>query len=277
MNRNLDWSNLGMGAQHPLIKTIRDKWQLLLDRHASETECHLFLKKHANLFLVDGLNTHIAVSKLKLGSSLELDFAVPEDKHSYGLFWELIELKSPSTAPYTKNGNPSATLTAATQQIRDWKQWIISSRSEAKKIFSLWQVRTQRQPNFKYTIIIGTRENSARWIDKRNNYAIENNISIRSYDYLTERLSKRPFFRETFIGSSEWRENSIDDKQELANPFVEAFTDSNWKKLLQEPDVFCPHFISQSCKQIIKHRTVNQSLISSFEKYENQGEKHRFF
>jgi hypothetical protein len=238
----------------------------LLSSNASETECHQFLFHHANLFLIDGQDSYFAISKLKLGSELELDFAIPYEDHSNGLFWELIELKGPGDSPYTRKGTPSSKLTEATQQIRDWKNWIRNSRQEAQRIFSLCNVRTERQPNFCYTIIIGTRENSRKWLDKRNDYSLSTGFNVRSFDYLTSRLEKRAFFKHVYLGNGSWDQEHPYERWALANPFVEAFTDSRWKKLLQEPEACGSHFVSNACDAILKYRTINQSLLERMSK-----------
>ena len=261
--KKIAWSLLGHGINHPIIADIAEKWRKLLT-NASEQKCHEFLRENATLFLADGLNTYIAISKLKLGSSLELDFAIPRENYSAGLYWELIELKSPGEPPYNSNGLPSAKLTAATQQIRDWKRWIIDSRNEAQKIFSLWSLRTQRQPNFQFTIIMGTRENSAKWIDKRNDYALENGICIRSYDYLTDRLKNRIFLDRAMLCDGNWDNVHTTQGNELANPFVQAYSDSEWKKLLSDTKVSGPHFFSRSCEAILASRKVNDNLVNLF-------------
>lgn len=258
----MNWSKLNVS--HPLISNVINQWQLLLNENYPESIYHNYLKKHANLFLVDSINSYFAISKLKLGSEFELDFAIPYENYSHGLTWELIEIESPHTAPYTKGGLPSARLTEATQQIRNWKSWLQTSRSEAKKLFSLWCIRTERQPNFNYTIIIGTRKNSEKWLQERNQYSQESGINIRSFDYLTDCVKRRLYLDQVFLGSGTWDEENPDLRSKLANPFIEAFTDSQWKKFLREPDVHGPHFIANSCKTLISHWTVNSELSCKF-------------
>jgi hypothetical protein len=257
-----DWSRLGFGVSHPLIAEIERQWNQLLIEDAHEQDCHEFLRKNATLFLADGVSTYVAISKLKLGSSLELDFAIPRENHSAGLFWELIELKGPGDPPYNAKGLPSAKLNQATQQIRDWKRWIIDSRGEAQRIFSLWSLRTQRQPNFQFTIIIGTRENSARWADKRNDYAKEHDIRVRSFDYLSDRLKTRVFLNRVMLCDGSWDNDHPELGNALANPFVQAYSDSEWKKLLSNPKVSGPHFFARSCDEILASRKVNEELVN---------------
>lgn len=261
----MNWSKLN--GSNPVIEGVINRWQNLVDNSYNEHSYHEFVKTHANLFLVDGINSYFAISKLKLGSQFELDFAIPEERHSNGLLWELIEIEKPSDAPYTKNGTPSAALTRATQQIRDWKQWLQTSRNEAQRLFSVWGVRTQKNPNFRFTIVIGTRENSDKWIEKRNQYAEENGIEVRSFDYLTDRLKKRVYLDQSYIGNGTWDKNNGDLLEQLANPFVEAFTDSEWKALLQEPCITAPHFTSNACKAIVTRWKQREDLIKAFQNH----------
>lgn len=261
----IDWSKLGFGTRHPLIAGIESEWQTLLSEQAREQQCHEFLRKHGSLFLANSLNTYITISKLKLGSSLELDFAVPRENHSAGLYWELIELKGPGDSPYNKSGKPSARLVEASEQIRDWKRWLVESRGEAQRLFSLWSVRTQRQPNFHYTIIIGTRANSEHWLDKRNNFATENGINVRSYDYLSDRLRRRVFLDRVMLCDGHWDSENPELGNALANPFVQAFSDSEWKRLLSMPKVGGPHFFARSCRQILETWKPNEDLVRQLE------------
>lgn len=261
----MEWSKLS--DSHPVIADIIGKWQQLLNEEHTEKVYHDFLKKHANLFLVDGLGSYFAISKLKLGSGFELDFAIPYNDRSLGLTWELIEIKRPQAAPYTNNGLPSAKLTEATQQVRNWMDWIKTSRAEALRLFSLAKARTIRQPNFRYTIIIGTRNNSEKWLAERNQYAEENRVHVRSFDYLTDRLKRRAYRDKAFLADGPWDSNNPDLCNALANPFIEAFTDSQWKRLLREPDVTFPHFFSTSCKSILAHWTPNEKLVRNFSQF----------
>jgi len=266
----MNWSQLD--NSHSIIKSILTQWQQLLDEDHTEKVYHDFLKRHANLFLVNTVSfphSFFAISKLKLGSEFELDFAIPYEDYSNGLIWELIEIKRPQMSPYTENGMPSAKLTEATQQIRNWKRWIQNSRSEARKIFSLRSVRTERQPNFRYTIIIGIRQNSEKWLDERNQYAQENGIQIRSFDYLTERLNSRWFSSMARLSNGGWDEEHPELCKSLANPFIEALTDSQWKNLLREPRIYSghPHFVSHISEILLKKYWIpNSILLDEFNK-----------
>lgn len=258
----MNWSLLN--NNNPILLGVLQEWQELLDSQSSEAEYHSFIKRHANLFLSNSLESFFSISKLKLGTSLELDFAVPHEGYSMGLQWELVEIEKPQDAPYNKDGTPSAALTRATQQIRDWKDWLQNSRHETQKLFSVWQVRTQKQPNFKFKIIIGTRENSEKWIDKRNQYAEENNEEIRSFDHLTDRLKLKPFFEKVMLLNAMWDKENPALCSKLANPFAQSFTDSEWKALLREPNLSGAHFTSKAAEIITSRWSVNEDLLLKF-------------
>lgn len=259
----MKWSQLN---NHPIIEDVANEWQSLIHSHGKELIYHKYLKEHASLFLVSpSADSFFAVSKLKLGSVLELDFAVAHEGYSEGLQWELIEIEKPQDAPYNNDGTPSAALTRATQQIRDWKAWISSSREESRKLFSIWNVRPFRNPNFRFKIIIGTRNNSEKWLDKRNQYAQENNIEIRSFDSLTDALRRRVFLDMAHLYNGDWDKRNGDICIDLANPFVEAFTDSEWKSILEESGTRGDsHFTSKIAKIIIAKWRINKQLLEQF-------------
>lgn len=258
----MNWSTLS--DTHPLIVDVLQSWEVLLQGRHQERVYHEFLRAHANLFLVDGVSSFFAISKLKLGSDLETDFAVPYEEGSLGFHWELIEIKTPQAAPFTEAGTPSGTLVKATQQIRDWQAWLRRSRSEALRSFALSSIRPSDQPNFRYTIILGTRENTAKFLEKRNQYAEENGIRVRTFDYLTDRLRRRVYFDKAYVGDGCWDSENPHLCAELANPFVEALSDSRWKMLLKEPTATNPHFVSRACASLLRVWIPNGSLIGRF-------------
>jgi hypothetical protein len=68
----------------------------------------------------------------------------------------------------------------------------------------------------------------------RNQWANENNVFIRSFDSLAENVSKRycADFFEGFSNESEKLSSSI--LNQLANPFVSAYTDREWRGITQD-------------------------------------------
>lgn len=264
----MNWCKLQ--DKNPVIDSVIEEWCSLLKDERKEHDYHAFIKEHSGLLLVDGVNSYLAISKLKLGSRLETDFAIPYEKHSAGLYWELVEIKTPYASPYNANGNPSAKLTEAIQQVQDWKEWLKDNRREACKLFQSNGVRSCREPNFSFTIVIGNRENSEKYLSKRNYLARSLGIEIRSFDYLTARLKKRPFMSSAFLGSGNWDSHHLDERLKLANPFYMALTDSSWKKLLSEPGVSGPHFTASACKYLLEYMKSNKIRYNEFVMWVNQ-------
>lgn len=118
----------------------------MLSKTCAEESYHRFIAKHAGFFFCDHERRFVTTSKLRLGADYLIDFAVAEERRSKGLYWELIEIETPYTPPFTRRGVPSAKLTNAIQQILDWKRWLIENRREAERLFPSNGIRTQKSP-----------------------------------------------------------------------------------------------------------------------------------
>jgi len=70
---------------------------------------------------------------VNLGAQYEVDFAF-FDLTSFGAEWNLIEIEAPSQRMFTKGGNPTAPLTHAIQQVRDWQAWVHENLDYARKL-----------------------------------------------------------------------------------------------------------------------------------------------
>ncbi len=107
----------------------------ILDRNAPEARVHEFLATRSYFFngILRMFGWSPLYSKIKLGSDYEVDF-VFVDTGSFGPEWHLIEIESPTRSLFTKSGNPSAALTHAMQQVRNWHDWVHDHLEYAKKI-----------------------------------------------------------------------------------------------------------------------------------------------
>lgn len=256
---------------NPIIGSIINDWEDLLKSVEVEHSYHSFIKKHANLFFINGFDQFFAISKLKLSSGLETDFAVPTDERSLGLTWNFIEIKTPHAKVYTKDGVPSATLFKAIQQVSDWKHWLSNNRYEVEKLFHTMGVRVAKDPNFRFTIIIGNRENNKKYLSKRNNLLDSGEVRIRSFDYLTDNL-KRKYYRDSVrLLDGNWDHFHEKERKMLANPFLEALTDSQWKKITSNPEVTIPHFTTQSASILLKYLNINNKRLKQFQKWVNRS------
>ena len=51
----MNWSLLN--NSNPIILNVLQQWQALVDSHSNEAEYHSFIKRHANLFLSNSLES----------------------------------------------------------------------------------------------------------------------------------------------------------------------------------------------------------------------------
>ena len=111
------------------------EYDALLDRNTSEAELHAFLARHTYFFngYLRLLGNSPVYSKVKLGSDHEVDFAW-FDTSSFGPEWHLVEIEPSRCKLFTRDGNPTAELTHAIQQVRDWNSWVHRYLDYARKI-----------------------------------------------------------------------------------------------------------------------------------------------
>lgn len=112
------------------------EYEALLENHAPELQIHKFLSEHIYFFNCISRHTVPIYSKVRLGAEYEADFAF-YDPSSYGAEWNFIEIESPAQKMFTKAGRPSAKLTHAIEQARDWNRWLKANLSYARQQFPL--------------------------------------------------------------------------------------------------------------------------------------------
>lgn len=248
-----DWSILD--KDRTLINNVTNEWTELLNNKAlKEEDYHQYLARHAGLFFSFGVNRLVVISKLRFGADYVADFVVPFDNGSYGFGYNIIELESPHANIYTSKGNPSARLTAAIQQILNWKSWVESNRTEAQKLFPSVQFKVYNNPNIIYTVVIGTRENSAQYLDKRDILTRQTDIKIRSFDSFTDKIKQRPFFTYTCLCSAQENNLAVDVRVQLANPFFSAYSDSDWRHIVKSRDFRYSHMVAQNADLLLQKR-----------------------
>lgn len=110
MRETYDWTKF---RESNIYTSILEKWSLLLENeNALERDYHSFLQEYPSIFLTS-LDSYLTISNLKLGSDYETDFVIVNEGYSNGTEYELIEIESPHTKLFNKNGVPSAKFNAA--------------------------------------------------------------------------------------------------------------------------------------------------------------------
>jgi hypothetical protein len=160
-----------------------------------ERDLQRFLEYHPIMLIqhLGGGQGRWVIPKKKLGSRYEIDFLVA-DKDSQGFHWMAIELESPFSKTYKKNGDPTKELSHAMQQIRNWRAWIRDNQAHAqnpviKNGLELPDITSDGLPGL---IIIGRRDTeNEKYRFKRRDLGNEANMKIHSYDWLLEQASGR--------------------------------------------------------------------------------------
>lgn len=247
---------------------IRAKWvNLLRDNSLKETTYQKFLADHAGFFLANQFHSFFILSQIRLGADLVTDFVVPSDSGSRGVSYELIEIESPHTPAFTAAGSISARLSTAMQQISRWKSWIKRNSATARDLFPCRLNRIGAEPYLSYTIIMGTQENSAAWLDDRNALSEQSGIQIRSFDYFTQRFDRNMFIHPFLLTcSSEEKQLPLEVRNELLNPFYIAYSDKEWRKVRKELS-YSTHFVELNADILIKNRRYNEELLNIFVDY----------
>lgn len=244
-----DWSKL---RESDLLSKIRSDWNALLkSKKCKESEYHSFLAENAGLFFASPMGCYSVLSKTKLGDDFEVDFITLTEGYSEGIFYELIEIESPHTPPFNRNGDPSARLTHAIRQIRDWQHWMRENRSKLCKLLPNINYKLSgRFPQFRYKIIIGNRENSESHVERRNQYSDAEKISIRSFDSLTDPLEAGFFSSKAHLFSTQAESLNPLLMNRIANPFFRATVHHDWKKIVDNLENE-KHFFTSNLEKIL--------------------------
>ncbi len=169
----------------------------LLDSRADEHKIHGFLVSHAYFFhglLLDICYPYPLYSKIRLGSEYVTDF-VSFISSSFVPEWRLVEIEPPDQSLFTQNGNPSAALTHAIQQVQDWTRWCEDNINSAQSLM----------PGLRYPlcfVFLGRRSQLTSEIKEklRQINHQQNTYRIRTLDSLADAARSV----KTFIGDGAW-------------------------------------------------------------------------
>jgi len=261
-----EWSRLQEKGKY-IVDDIKKKWNKLLITKHNEEVYQSYISEHAGFFFGNLSECYFSISKLKLSNEFITDFVNAFDGHSNGINYNFIEIEIPHRSPFLKNGNPSARLTGAIQQILNWKNWIANHRTEIRDILPSVGHRVYKNPNITFTIFIGNRKNSEKWLERRIELSKEINISIRSFDYLTDLLERRFIHNYVWTLSAELNELHESILNGLANPFYKSYSDKAWRNILLEMNHYS-HFTAHNSEILLNNRRYNKSFDKFLKVYE---------
>ena len=107
-----------------VLRSEVEEYRELLKHARTERPMQAFFHLHRH-FLVEHLrggHGRWAIPQQRLGCQHVTDFMIGA-AHSFGADWVAVELESPRARLFTKEGNPTATLSHAVRQITDWRAW----------------------------------------------------------------------------------------------------------------------------------------------------------
>lgn len=164
-----------------------DKLAKLLDRSTPEEHVHQFLANNAFFLLQTPIYGHyLVVSKPKLGERLIPDFGLFGSCN--GPWWTFVELEKPSDNVFTRSGDPSAALTHAIRQIKDWRSWISENIAYFKECFGAEHGFLGCQtPYVNMMIVIGRRSALNRENFKLlQQFNLDRYVTVVTYDYFLD-------------------------------------------------------------------------------------------
>lgn len=255
-----EWSSLH-DTTRPVLDNISAKWEKLIhSERVSEHQVHRFLELHSHLVFRNSLDFCTVVTKLRFGADYISDLVLVFDERSEGVHYHLIELERPDTPPFTQEGIASSRLSRAIQQILSWKQWLADHPAEAGKLFPSAARMFGGRTSFSYGIYIGTRNNSAAWVDRRNTLAQSLGVKIRSFDSIGDRLKDPPLFSDLSSVGDEKHSCTLEVRNKLACPFLKAMTDGQWRMMIGDSK-YPGHIMKHFSEHLVSMRQANRYLL----------------
>jgi len=260
-----NWALLNKERRGMLGEVARAWEKLLGNARLKELAYHKFLENHAGLFFSDP-RTYIVISNLEMGADLKPDLVVVSDNQSYGFRYELIELESPHDQPFTSKGRQSAKLTHALQQVEDWQRWLEKHPDSAKELLPSKAHSVWGDPQVSYTVVIGRRNKMVRNNEIRIQKSRKYRCSIRSFDYLTDKLRQNAFLP---IGLFEHGKHLSDDEvNRIISPFFRAMSSAAWKNYRTGANFTQYHSLGFSGPSILEFRPENTDLLKRFLRFD---------
>ncbi|MDX3101627.1 Shedu anti-phage system protein SduA domain-containing protein [Nonomuraea angiospora] len=164
----------------------------VLNDARDEKPLQKFLTDYPQLLVAQlGGGCRWVIPELQFGSQYRADFLVARID-STGVDWKLVELESPRSSLFTKDGKPSRSLAKGMSQIRDWRIWLQKNSGYATNSKPNGLNLTGISAQSRGLILIG------RDVDRTSKdreliqyYSFNEQIAIHSYDWLVREARRR--------------------------------------------------------------------------------------
>lgn len=176
----------------PLSDSDIDELQHVIDRADDERPIQELLEWHTHLLaaLVSGQERY-CISKKRLGAEYVPDFMIGS-VDSLGIYWVFVELETPRSSIYQKNGwQLGAATRKGVSQIVEWRGWVTENLAYARRRITenglgLFDIR----PNSEGVVLVGRRSTLADTKESaRHELRESSRIHVHSYDWLIEALT----------------------------------------------------------------------------------------
>jgi hypothetical protein len=186
-----DWlSKFIVHRPHP-IGNLAEQFEQTLSSAQREEELQEFFTN--NPFILSEQfphGTHV-VPKFRFGGKYVSDFLISEIT-SGGTFWILVELEPVDVPLVTKEGNLSQRVRGGVQQVRDWRDWLVSNRDHAIKSVAQDGLGLGDIEGVRGWVVVGRRSMvTPRFNQLRRQVADDSNVEIITYDRLLDWFKKR--------------------------------------------------------------------------------------
>ena len=146
-----------------------------------------YLEAHPYLMIqhLGGGHGRFVIPQKRLGAEFVPDFLLCEID-SIGPHWKLVEIESPRGLRAKKNGEPTAHLQHAINQIQDWRRWLTEHIAYAREGLKLEGI----SGNVPGLVIMGRRGDGAD-PERLRQILEQNRIEVHSYDWLLTQFRER--------------------------------------------------------------------------------------
>ena len=162
-------------------------------------------------------------AEIPFGRKLRCDFCWLND-NSDGPEWVLVEIEKPKMKLFKLDGDPTAELNHAIEQVRSWGRYFKTNPLEASRIFGAVS-------RFRFVLVVGDKEawegqEAAVW---KSHFNSSNDIEIRSMDTFYKSLDR--FIEDPNVLSFEQHPNSL-SSTELSGYCNNYAYIKQWKNIL---------------------------------------------
>lgn len=170
-----------------------EELQAVIEHARGKKDMHKFIKEHIHVLArpLEGEYRWCIPQKALADSDNAPNFLLGQ-MGPLGLEWYGIELESPHTKPFIREGSPSATLSRALNRAAGWRTWLRNNIDYARRPIADGGLNlTDIGANIPYYIFIGRRKDlDDKKRERRRQLNRSMNVNICTYDWMMEVIGR---------------------------------------------------------------------------------------